>query len=193
MNIHKLESVWNQMKQRCRNPNNEKYRLYGEKGVEVKWSSFSEFREWALNTGYAEGLTIDRIDSDGNYEPDNCRWATPREQANNLSTNRHITAFGETKTVAQWVEDERCPVNYDTLIQRLRKTDWTAEEMVTTPSQPNGQKRLQGTKTHCPQGHDLSIHKRVNRRGDYNCGECQRIRGKKAYERAKQRKQDGAA
>ena len=72
----KLCGIWKQLKQRCGNPNNKDYRYYGARGVTVceEWQSFRGFEAWALNNGYREGLTIDRIDGTGNYNQDNCHW-----------------------------------------------------------------------------------------------------------------------
>lgn len=70
----KLYKVFTTMKQRCNNPKAKRYNCYGAKGVKVLFKDFIEFKEWADKTGYEEGLSIDRIDVDGNYEPDNCRW-----------------------------------------------------------------------------------------------------------------------
>ncbi len=115
--------VWVGMKNRCNNPNDAAFRYYGERGIEVcpEWQNFDVFRAWA--TGYGEGLSIERVDVNGNYEPTNCTWASPKEQANNTRKNVVLTAFGETKTVAQWSEDPRCPVSAGTLYARI-ETGW---------------------------------------------------------------------
>lgn len=84
--LEKLHGVWNTMKQRCNNPRSKDFKYYGARGVSVceLWrEDYLAFREWALSNGYAEGLTIDRINVDGDYTPDNCRWITIQEQQKN--------------------------------------------------------------------------------------------------------------
>ena len=97
--------TWCNMRHRCKNQNRPDYKYYGGRGVRVcdEWDcSFENFYSWAINNGYKEGLTIDRIDVDGNYEPSNCRWVTRYTQMNNTRQNCYITIDGETKTAAEW-------------------------------------------------------------------------------------------
>jgi hypothetical protein len=94
--------VWHSMLQRCRNQADPSFKNYGGRGISVceRWTSFISF---CADMGpRPEGATLERDDVNGNYEPGNCRWATPIEQANNRRNNRPLTLNGETKTLAQW-------------------------------------------------------------------------------------------
>ena len=86
----RLYNCWAQMIQRCTNPNKQRWKHYGGRGIRVckEWREFIPFMNWALANGYRDDLTIDRIDVNGNYEPSNCRWATWKEQAKNKQNSR---------------------------------------------------------------------------------------------------------
>ncbi len=110
------------MKTRCYNKNYFLYHRYGGRGITVcdEWkNSFESFREWALNNGWSKELTIDRIDNDGCYCPENCKWSSIQSQANNRSTNRYLEYNGEKDTVANW--SRRLNVPYYVLQHRLYK------------------------------------------------------------------------
>ena len=101
----KLYEVWKTIKQRCLNPKNVSYHNYGGRGITIceEWKNdFMSFYNWSMKNGYKEGLTIDRINNDGNYEPSNCRWTTRLVQNNNTRVNNYITINNETKTLTEW-------------------------------------------------------------------------------------------
>lgn len=105
--LTRLYQIWQGMKSRCFNANNARYARYGGRGITVcdEWvKDFSTFYNWAIAHGYKEDLTIDRINNDGNYCPDNCRWANITQQCNNRSTNVNITIGNATKTLTEWCE-----------------------------------------------------------------------------------------
>ena len=123
------------MKDRCYNKRLKAYENYGARGIRVchEWEiSFMAFREWAMANGYCEGLEIDRKDNNGHYTPDNCQWISHAENCRNKRNNINLTAWGETKTLAEWVEDDRCNVCYGTLKTRYRMGGMEPEEMITT-------------------------------------------------------------
>lgn len=121
------------MKSRCNNPKNKKYYRYGNRGVTVceEWQQFEAFYKWAMESGYRNGLSIDRIDNDGNYCPENCRWATHREQANNTSKTIKIEFNGETKTLSEWADS--IGINRECLWKRIYLRNWPIGKALTTP------------------------------------------------------------
>lgn len=98
-----LYNAWVHMRQRCNNPKCKEYRNYGARGIGIckEWDEFEAFYEWANANGYCDGLTIDRIDNDGDYTPQNCRWVTMLVQENNKRNNHFIVYGGERMTVSQ--------------------------------------------------------------------------------------------
>lgn len=110
----RLYSIYNGMKDRCCNPKNTAYKNYGGRGITIceEWlNSFLIFKDWASNNGYADKLTIDRIDVNGNYEPSNCRWITFKEQQQNKQTTHYYEIGGEKKSISQWAEQFGIPYN----------------------------------------------------------------------------------
>lgn len=103
----RLHNIWAGMKARCNYSKHIDREWYQTENIRVcdEWNnSFKTFYDWAINNGYVDGLTIDRIDNALGYSPENCRFATPKEQANNRRTNLNFIYNGETKTLKQWAE-----------------------------------------------------------------------------------------
>ena len=128
----RLYHIWVHMKERCYNPKNESYHLYGKRGIAIcdEWlSDFMNFYKWSMAHGYSDELSIDRIDNNKGYYPDNCRWTTMKIQANNTRSNHLITYQNETKTLTQWAE--QLGIKSNTLLYRLRR-GWTVERAFTT-------------------------------------------------------------
>lgn len=127
--------VWYAMINRCKNKNDKRYIDYGGRGICVcdKWAdSFIAFKDWAFSNGYKEGLTIDRINNDGDYEPSNCRWTDYKTQANNKRGCRYVEIDGEIHTVMQWCEILDIP--YSTVMGRKnRNKDKSYAELLQIP------------------------------------------------------------
>lgn len=130
------------MKDRCYNPNNKSYSFYGGRGIAIceEWlNDFVAFFNWANNNGYSEELTIDRIDTNGDYSPQNCRWIDRGAQANNTRRNVYITLGNETKTLTEWCRI--LDVAYNSVQTRVYK-GWDVKEALTTPfGKPRRNKR----------------------------------------------------
>lgn len=125
LSCHKLYKVRNTMIARCYNPKNCSYKNYGERGIKVckdwldKEIGIINFYNWAISNGYVDGLTIDRINIDGDYEPSNCRWTTVKQQANNRRSNHLITFKGKTQNLQEWSKE--LGISRSTLKDRLSK------------------------------------------------------------------------
>lgn len=128
----RLYGIWHNMKWRCNNENAASYHNYGGRGISVckAWEQFEPFMEWALKNGYSDELSIDRIDNNGNYCPDNCRWVNAKEQANNRRTNNLITANGETLTISEW--EKKSGLSRQLILWRLRH-GWSPNDATSKP------------------------------------------------------------
>lgn len=129
----RIAAIWYGMRKRCFCKTASTFKNYGGRGITMcdDWKNdFSAFYSWAMKNGYAENLTIDRIDVNGDYCPENCRWITNEEQQNNRRTSRYVTFGGETRTVKDWAEITG--IKYKTLIGRLNNGKWNVEQALTT-------------------------------------------------------------
>lgn len=130
----RIYTIWNGIKCRCFTKSSVSYKRYGEKGITMcdEWrNNFMAFYDWSMANGYIDGLTIDRIDSKGNYEPSNCRWVTYKQQANNTSSNVWIVFNGERHTLATW--GSILGIQPQTLNYRINHAKWSIEKAFTTP------------------------------------------------------------
>ena len=129
----RLYVTWRNMISRCHNIKDKQFNLYGERGIRVceEWrNNFKSFYDWAINNGYNENLSIDRINNDGSYEPSNCRWANDKEQANNRRTNHNVEIEGEVHNISEWCK--LFGINVSTVRDRIRR-GWNEIEAITTP------------------------------------------------------------
>lgn len=126
----KLYHVWAGMKNRCNSKNCYSSKWYRDKGIRVceEWLEFEPFYEWCMNNGYRKGLTIDRIDYNGNYEPSNCRWVTMQEQNFNTSRNVRLTYNGRTYCMQQWADI--LGVNRNTFWRYIRVKNMSVQDVI---------------------------------------------------------------
>lgn len=134
MSKKNIYSTWNGIIQRCENPNNRGFLDYGGRGITMceRWrDSFEAFYEDVSKLPHfrENGYSLNRIDNNGNYEPNNVEWTDDITQANNKRNNRLITYNGKTQTLAQWADE--CGIKYHTLLIRLRR-GWNTEKALTT-------------------------------------------------------------
>ena len=137
----RINKIYRNMKSRCYNPNASKYYLYGGKGIKIcdewldKESGFINFYNWSIKNGYRDNLTIDRIDSDKNYEPSNCRWVTYKEQNSHLKNNpfycKAIEYNGESHSLSEWAKIKN--ISYNALLCRYERK-WDIKRMLETPT-----------------------------------------------------------
>lgn len=130
----RLYRIWTGMKSRCFNPNSPAYDRYGGRGITVcrEWAdNFETFMEWALESGYNEGLTIERIDNGKGYFPGNCTWISQSEQTQNRRSCIFVTMDGKTMNLQQWCDE--LGISYKLVHNRIRKLGWEPKKALTTP------------------------------------------------------------
>jgi hypothetical protein len=139
---NRLYNIWCGIKKRCYNPKEPCYSYYGGRGITVcnEWlHDFDAFQHWSLENGYSDLLTIDRIDTNGNYSPNNCRWITHAEQQRNRSNNVRVEHNGESKTIAEWsrilgISDKALYKRYNSAIKHKGFCDY--EDLKNSASYP---------------------------------------------------------
>lgn len=132
-----LKSRYKHIKDRCYNIRSKSYKRYGGRGIKMcqEWlSDYTAFESWALTHGFQEGLAIDRIDNDGDYSPENCRFVTLKENNQKRRTSRYYTIDGVTKNLQQWCEEYG--MCRGTIHDRLEK-GWSIKDALTQPIQAN--------------------------------------------------------
>ncbi|WP_239733020.1 hypothetical protein [Mammaliicoccus sp. E-M26] len=125
----RIYTTWKGIKARCFNKNEKAYKYYGARGIGMseEWKNdYLAFKQWAYDNGYDDALTIDRIDVNGNYEPENCRWVTQKEQNNNTRRTIKITVNGVTKSLKEWCD--YLDLNYNTIYRKYRLNENIEEQ-----------------------------------------------------------------
>ena len=128
-----LYRVWQHMIQRCHNEKTQQYANYGGRGISVckQWHDIEKFHDDMFDS-YRVGLTIDRIDNNGNYEPSNCKWSTKEQQSRNKRSNILVTIDGQTKVLKDWCEQFN--VSYHSVYYRIKVSGWEPIKALTHPS-----------------------------------------------------------
>lgn len=130
----RIYRIWAGVKDRCCNANGKYWERYGGKGITIceEWAqSFENFYKWSMGNGYADDLTIDRINNSKGYSPENCRWATYKTQENNRGNNRILECNNEKHTISQW--SDITGIKQSTISQRIRN-GWNVEKALTVKS-----------------------------------------------------------
>lgn len=142
----RLYAVWNGIKQRCTNKNNPSYHNYGGRGIRIddKWANdYETFYNWAIKSGYHEGLEIDRIDNDGDYCESNCHFVDKETQANNKRNVKLYVINGISKSLPQWCRAYN--QDYYLVRQRVLKLGWTLEDALSCPTRVTRKEKVQCT------------------------------------------------
>ena len=132
---HPLHNIWRGMKKRCYQINSKTYKDYGARGISIckEWlDDFVVFYNWSLENGYKQGLSIERNNHNGNYEPNNCRWIPRLKQNSNTRSSHFITFNNKTMTLLEWSRETN--IGHATIINRL-KSGWPIEKVLTEKPQ----------------------------------------------------------
>ena len=135
MTDSRLYDIWCSMKSRCNTPSVSNYKNYGARGIHVceKWlHNFEAFRDWAIAAGYSDDLSLDRIDVNGNYEPDNCQFIPIKDQARNKRNTHYVEYNGEQLSLPEACE--KAGLDYDVVKQRINRLKWDDQRALTTPT-----------------------------------------------------------
>ena len=129
-----IYNVWRNIHQKCLNPNNPSYKYYGGRGISFcqEWHDFMVFYKWAIESGYRPGLTIDRINNDGDYTPDNCRWVTMKVQSLNKRNIMMVEYNGKRQSLKEWSRE--LGFSRGVLESRIKIYGWPIDEALSTPS-----------------------------------------------------------
>lgn len=133
MSDTRIYEIWKNMKRRCYDKTNHRFLNYGGRGITIcdEWrNDFVSFHKWAIDNGYTNELTIDRIKVDGNYEPSNCKWSTKLEQSYNTTRTHYLTYNGKTQCISQWAKELNLTCS---AIQHRLQRNWTLDRIFTTP------------------------------------------------------------
>lgn len=148
MSKTRIYRIWKDMRRRCNNPSRINYHRYGGRGINVceDWNTnFVAFYDWAMNNGYQDNLSIDRIDNDAGYYPNNCRWVSNTTQANNRRNNRYLEFEGKKRTISEWSSETGLS---QTVIESRLNLGWDVKRTLTTPlRQRDGRQNLDIVKT----------------------------------------------
>ena len=134
-----LYRKFRRMHDRCYNTNSKSYKNYGGRGIKIcaEWlKDFTQFYNWALQNGYSPELSIDRIDNNKGYSPENCRWVNKTVQSNNRRTNHFLEFNGERHTLAEW--ETITKISQDVIYARMVKLHWSVEKALATPVRAQG-------------------------------------------------------
>lgn len=152
MNVRyeRLYNIWTLMKRRCYNPNNHCYKYYGARGIRVAdcWlHDYSAFKKWAFENGYTDDLTIERIDNNKGYSPDNCKWITKGEQALNRRMNYYYTYKGKTRCLSEWCKELGLSDHYSNIKRRILEAGMSFEEAITIPIKDSSTRDITGLRS----------------------------------------------